>query len=377
MKILMLLSKEFSIDPRVYNESVSLHRSGHQMMVLMWDRKHSKSPEETIDGIHVMRLKNTKTMNLLPTALLKNPFWWRMAYKKALSLYEKNIFRFDVVHCHDLDTLQIGVWLKKKLPIRLVYDSHEIFGYMIAGNYPKPVASVVFYLEKRLVKSVDAIITVAEPHEKYFKKIYKKPVTLVRNCKPLFTQTYIPPTNQQCTFLYIGSLNEGRFLMEAIEVCSTIEQIHFRIAGYGLLQKEIERYLKENRVSKIDFAGIIPMNQVLSETVKSDVVFCVFDPKKPNNRVGPPNKIFEAMVCGRPVIATKNIYSGDLVEQIDMGRTTEYTKEGLRKVIVELRDNPVLREQLGKNALHAALTEFNWSMQEKQLYLVYQGLNAT
>jgi glycosyltransferase involved in cell wall biosynthesis len=376
MKILMLLSKEFSIDPRVYHESISLHNKGHQVMVIMWDRKNSNFSEENIDGIDVLRIKNNKIMNVIPKDILRIPFWWRLAYKKALKLYKKNLFKFDVVHCHDLDTLQIGVWLKKKLHIKLIYDSHEIFSYMIAGSYPKFVAKSAFSLEKRLVKYVDSIITVAEPHAKYFRNICDKPVTLVRNCKQLFTQTYIPSTNNICTVLYIGNLNEGRFLKEAIEVCSNIERIRFKIAGFGSLEAYIKGYIREKNISNIEFVGIIPMNLVLSETVKSDIVFCVFDPNKPNNQVGPPNKIFEAMVCGRPVIATKNIYSGDLVQKLDMGRTTDYTKNGLKNVLVELRDNPLLREQLGKNALKAAIAEFNWPLQEKQLYSVYFEIKA-
>lgn len=372
----MLLSKEFSIDPRVYHESISLNNKGHQVMVLMWDRKNSNLSEENIDGINVLRLKNNLIMNLLKKDIIRTPFWWILAYKTSLKLHKENLFKFDVVHCHDLDTLKIGVWLKKKLRVKLIYDSHEIFSYMIAGTYPRFLSKITFLLEKQLIKNVDNIITVAEPHEKYFRSICDKPVTLVRNCKEVFTQKYIPSINNICTISYIGNLNEGRFLKEAIEVCSTIKDIHFRIAGFGSLEGYIKKYLSEKKVCNVEFLGTIPMNQVPIETVKSDIIFCVFDPNKPNNQVGPPNKIFEAMACGRPIIATKHIYSGDFVEKLKIGCTTSYTKEGLKKVIIELRDDSLLRERLGKNALQAAISEFNWPMQEKQLFSVYAKLNA-
>lgn len=372
----MLLSKEFTIDPRVYHESTSLYSQDHDVRVLMWDRNNGHSPEEKVDGVSVIRLKNSRAMNVLPNEVMRNPFWWRKAYRAALKMYKNDSFRFDVVHCHDLDTLQIGVWLKKKLGVPLIYDSHEIFGHMIAGSHPKAVAKFAFALEKYLVKQVDSIITVAEPHETYFNTICDKPVTLVRNCKELFIDSYVPSKNDSCRLLYIGSLNEGRFLAEAVEVCSTLENINFKIAGYGRLEERIKELTQEKKATNIEFVGTIPMSQVLSETLHSDIVFCVFDPTKPNNRVGPPNKIFEAMVCGRPVIATKSIYSGDLVERFDMGLTTEYSKESLRKVLLNLRDNPSLREMMGKNALKAAKSEFNWSVQEKKLFSVYSEVNA-
>jgi glycosyltransferase involved in cell wall biosynthesis len=106
-------------------------------------------------------------MKLLPNDLFRNPLWWRTAYKRGLELYKTNQFMFDVVHCHDLDTLQSGVRLKKKLKIKLIYDAHEIFGYMISRDMPKIVVNASFLMEKRLIKNVDRTITVNEPLENY------------------------------------------------------------------------------------------------------------------------------------------------------------------------------------------------------------------
>ena len=52
-----------------------------------------------------------------------------------------------------------GVWLKKKLGIKLIYDAHEIFGYMIKKQNKKFIVNKVFDLEKKWVESVDYIIT--------------------------------------------------------------------------------------------------------------------------------------------------------------------------------------------------------------------------
>jgi len=68
---------------------------------------------ELKDGIEVFRSYNTKFMDLLPYDIIRMHFWWRNGYKDALKLFEKN--HFDVVHCHDLDTLSIGIRLKEKI----------------------------------------------------------------------------------------------------------------------------------------------------------------------------------------------------------------------------------------------------------------------
>lgn len=126
-------------------------------------------------------------MKILPLDLFKNPLWWRKALKKALKLYD-NGFRFDVVHCHDLDTLKSGVWLKNKLGIKLVYDVHEIFGYMMERDMPKFIVNFSLKLEKKLVKHVDGIIAVNEPVEKYLRSSTDKPITIVMNCNVLNKQ---------------------------------------------------------------------------------------------------------------------------------------------------------------------------------------------
>ena len=108
MNILMILSNPFIVDPRVYKEATSLVQAGHQVTVIVWDRKQQYEPESIIDGVRIIRIHNKKLQRILPHDLFRNPLWWRTAYKKGLELYNTD-FPFDVVHCHDLDTLQAGI----------------------------------------------------------------------------------------------------------------------------------------------------------------------------------------------------------------------------------------------------------------------------
>lgn len=224
-----------------------------------------------------------------------------------------------------------------------------------------------------MLQNVNHVITVAEPHEAWFNKMNYSKVTLVRNCKQIINNTYSPTSNNSFTITYIGGLNKVRFITEAIEVCSNLDGVYLKIAGSGVIEDAVKK-LSES-IENVDFLGKIPMNKVLSETCSSDAVLCVLDPSQPNNQVGPPNKIFEAMVCGRPVIATKGIYSGNLIEKLNMGLAINYCKEDLKNAIILLRDDKKLRERLGRNALKAALSEHNWSNQERKLLQVYNELN--
>jgi len=373
MKILMLLSNPFMVDPRVSREAKSLIDNGHEVTVIVWDRKNDYSEHEVVDDVNLIRIHNKGLMKLLPNDLFRNPLWWRTAYKKALELYKTNEFKFDVVHCHDLDTLQSGVWLKKKLGIKLIYDAHEIFGYMISGDMPKVVVKAAFWMEKRLIKNVDHVITVNEPLKKYFKSITHKPITIVMNCKDLISEEYQPPKNDVFIICYIGILHKSRMFPEIIDVIGNIENIKFVIAGKKEnLYDEVKE--KSKKYKNIKFLGTIPFEEVIPRTMESNAILCLFDPTNPNNEMGLPNKIFEGMITGRPIIVTKGLYYSKIIEKEKCGISVDYDKEEIRKSIIKLRDNSKLCEELGKNALKAAIREYNWKKQEEKLLRIYKEL---
>jgi glycosyltransferase involved in cell wall biosynthesis len=374
MKILMVLSKDFIVDPRVYREAKSLVEEGNQVTVISWDRTHKHEHNRVIEGINVIFLYNTKGMNLLPNDILRNPFWWRAAYKKGIQLYQ-NGFTFDVVHCHDLDTLQTGVWLKRKLGVKLIYDAHEIFVYMIERSAPKVVVRYANRMERKLLKEVDYVITVDDGYAEYFRHITTKPLAIVRNCKDLIGE-YKPPSQHIFTLTYIGTLNRSRFFPQMLHVIGKIQNVQFIIIAKkeNILYNEVKELAQTYK--NIKFLDPIPTSQVLSVTQEGHVVVCLFDPTKKLNRIGSPNKLFEAMVTGRPIIVTKGTHAGDIVEREQCGLSVDYSEEGLEKAVLLLRDNPALCEQLGRNGLKAAQSEFNWSKQEEQLHSVYQQVNA-
>jgi glycosyltransferase involved in cell wall biosynthesis len=372
MKILMILSNSFIVDPRVYKEALSLSDAGHSVTVIFWDREGKYPAEQTVKNVRVIGIQTTGIMKFLPHDLFRNPLWWRRAYKKACDLYQKGD-TFDVVHCHDLDTLQTGVWLKRDLNIKLIYDAHEIFGYMIERTLPRFVSKISFIIEKILIKQVDQIITVNDPLKTFFSKITATPIHIIMNCGEITTRTYVPPNNTIFTVTYFGILDSSRMFPRILEYLGTIDKIQFIIAGKkARLYNEVEQ-LSKNYNNTI-FLGSIPYDTVIEKTMQCNVILCMLDPSDRNNQVGLPNKIFEAMLTGRPVIVTKGLYYSKLVESEKCGISVDYDFEEVKKSILMLRDDPELCEELGKNGLHAAIREYNWEKQKEALLAVYERL---
>ena len=301
--------------------------------------------------------------------------WQWYAYRQALALTRKS--SFGVIHCHDLDTLAIGIGLKRRLGLPLIYDAHEIYGYMKTRTFPHFIANMFLWLEKRWVRQVDYIITVVEPLKKYFKGISDRPISIVMNCKPIQSLEYQIPDNEGIfTILYIGVLHQGRAVPMLVDAVGELTNVCCIIGGTG--HPEFVHTLEEKcrAVSNANFIGQVPFDQVMPMTKKADAVFMMINPEDLNNRIGLGNKQFEAMVCGRPIICTKGTYSGDITEEEQVGLTVEYNKEALKTAIVMLRDAPELREELGRNALQAAISHYNWPRQEEKLLEVYRNVTS-
>jgi len=157
VKALMFVSNAFVSDPRVYLEAKSLVGASHEVTVIAWDMNKENLPRQNWDGIQVVRLRTSLPPKYGFAAWLWQAFnlllWQRQAYHQALILNKET--HFDVIHCHDLDTLLIGIRLKRKLGLPLIYDAHEIYGYMLARTYPRWIANISLWLEKRLITRVD------------------------------------------------------------------------------------------------------------------------------------------------------------------------------------------------------------------------------
>ncbi len=357
-------------DPRVHKEAKILVDTENEVTVIVWDRRHSYNSKDMVDGIQLVRIHNNRLMKLLPTDSFRNPIWWRKAYKKGLELH-KNGFDFDAVHCHDLDTLHAGVWLKKKLGVKLVYDAHEIFGDMIKGEHPV-LSKIAFKIEDRLIKHVDHIITIDEPFKKYYDKSFGKPVTIVMNCKNLIYSDYKIPDNDIFTLIYIGLMSKRRLFPQILDIVENLDDVKLILAGKKeSMFDEIEKLSK--KYNNTEFLGTIPSEEILPLTRRGNVTFVIVDVKK-QYTMNVYNKQFEAMTCGRPIIVTKGTYASEMTEELKCGLTVEYSKKSVKEAIIKLRDNPKLCEELGRNAFKAAKEKYNWDVEKNKLLKVYKEI---
>src|SRR5215472_14698493 len=143
--VLMLLTNVYDPDPRVRQEALALIRMGLRVRLLAWDRDLKAASRECIEGVEVERVFLASAHGRGTTQL----FFYAALYLKLLWRGWRT--SFDVIHCHDLDTLPIGFLLGKLKRKPIVYDAHESFPDMVHGNVHPVVERGLVRLDRKSV----------------------------------------------------------------------------------------------------------------------------------------------------------------------------------------------------------------------------------
>jgi len=378
--ILMLTTKPIKNDPRVFNEAKSLSKK-YKVVVIRLDDIHKEKSNCNIfetgnkyDVTEIIIFCDSKKYKIKG---LKMFLGYYKSFITVLNFIDISNITINAIHSHDLSTLYLGALLKKRLHIPLLYDSHEIWSFMITRKLPIVLNKVVEYsmrlYERMLLKKVDIVITVNNALKYFFVPITNKPVEVIMNCKHFNNIEYTYPEYKKFTMIYLGLLAEHRFVLNLIHVAKLLEpeNVNLILAGKNKpivpqIKKEIYGY------SNIVFLGEIPMQQVLDITKKSHVVISMINPNDKNDSFAYTNKQFEAMSLGRPVITTKNTLAGNLTKRCNCGLVIDYNEQSLIESILLLKGNPEYCKILGINGLEWVYKKYNWQKQEDKLLEIYK-----
>jgi len=333
--------------------------------VLAWDRSHSQGNQVQgafqVDHIRTARVGG-KTM-----FFLRLPVFYGRAILRGLRSQP------DVVHAHDLDTLVPGLLISRLRGVPLVYDAHEHYARMVEGDVPKFAVVALDRLEANLVGNPDLVIAANEMIHDYLGPHIRGRSIVVMNCIDLPPRSSIRKNDggEHLCFFYGGSLEPLRYVLELISAVESDERCILRVAGRGRLEDEVKS--ASQRCDRIVFLGYLGHDQLLNEMLQAHVVPTLFDPSNENNRIGTPNRLFEAMALGIPVLATKGTLSGRMVEDEKCGLAIEWSEPNFQEAVTLLL-NPALRRSMSVNGRNAAESKYNWPIMKDRLLKEYSKL---
>lgn len=381
MKIVMLLANPFRPDPRVAREAKALVECGHEVTIVAWDREAGGEypSQETRDGYVIERVRNVRTSyGAGIRQVLYTPRFWRDA------LFKAQAFIPDVVHCHDLDTLPAGWFLKRKMRVPLIYDAHEDYPALMSLYLPKLMVAILSLGEKYFLREVDTSITASSLLADKFRKGGVERVFTIGNYQSLgeydqLTNEELDAVRQdlnikQGKFIltYLGTFSRNRELLPLIEAVRNDDNVELLIWGDGYQRKEVEEAAKQ--VPNARYLGWASPDKVPAYFSISDVIFYCLKVDYPGAIYNAPNTLSNAMAAGRPVIANDVGDLGRIVHQTGCGLLiSDVTPETIREAISRLKHKRI-REQLGKAGRKAAEQQYNWDFASKSLMNIYQQI---
>jgi glycosyltransferase involved in cell wall biosynthesis len=375
--VLMLLTNCYDPDPRVRQEALALIGMGCRVRILAWDRDLKVPPYDCIEGVEVERVflaskHGRGNLQVCFYAWLYLKMFWR-AMRTS----------FDVIHCHDLDTLPIGFVLGKFKRKPIVYDAHESFTDMLVGSVHPGLRAGLVRLENLLIRHTDVLITVGEKLRRHFEERGAAHSVVIGNWKrpEEYSRTEeenretrqrlgIPPNALVVTC--ITQLLRDRQIEELLDAIESLPNWWVIIGGKGVLEETVQVRAAKN--PRVLYVGLVKANDIPSYTCASDVIYYGFDPVNPNARFSAPNKLFEALTAGRPLITGNFGEIGEVVRTARCGIVLEsYTAANVRDALVRM-SNSELRAEFALSAKQCGLASMNWSRGLEVLYRTYSRL---
>ncbi len=282
------------------------------------------------------------------------------------------------VNCHNLAALPLCVFLKQRKGAALVYDTHELETETLHTKGLRRV--IARMVERILIRFADEVVVVNDAIADWYRGAYGLDnVSVVRNVpvrhegdakKSRILRDAFGIGEDGLVFLYQGILTRGRgvdLLLDAFAGASPDRHILF--LGYGDLEGEVTRAAR--RFPNIHYHPAVPPEKIAEFTAGADVGISLIENVCRSYYMSLPNKVFEYLQCGLPVVVSRFPAMAEVVDRFGCGWAIPVERDLLARLVGSLSREEVDRRR--EKAL-AAAESCHWALEEPTLLGVYRRL---
>jgi glycosyltransferase involved in cell wall biosynthesis len=415
----MAVGTDMSHDARVWKEALTLAHAGYSVTVLA--AYHADLPaEEVHEGVRVIRVE-PRRLNPFPRlarakggltqqlaaaeqpvshttsntthsaradgllASLTGSLWSIRVLLENLCWVKR--LAPDVLHVHDADRLALGLLASALCKVRIVYDAHEYVPGLDKQHLARFTLQRYCALERALVQRSQAVITVNAAIADLVRDRHNlSRVTVLHNfphaCAPEgdghLLRTRLPDELRQLpVFLFQGRLTSGRGIEEFLHTVSLLPDVAGVVVGSGPQENAFQATAEQLGISRrVVFIPQVPWRELSILTQGADLGFCLSQATCQNNILALPNKLFEYLTAGVPVVVSDfPVLRQYVVEQeVGIAVPQDEPREIARRVRALLDEHGRI-EQMRRNAREVSRTKYNWTSQEPALVALYDELD--
>jgi glycosyltransferase involved in cell wall biosynthesis len=361
-KIIHLTTVHGRYDVRIFHKQCrSIAAHGYGVTLVVQDGKG----DENSDGVSIIDL------GFPPSGRV-----WRIVLSpwRAYRLLRK--MPADIIHFHDPELMLAGFLLKKGKH-HVIYDAHEdvprdiLSKYWIPAGLRKVLSFLFEKLENTIARRLDAVVGATPFIAKRFQSI--NPKSIVVNNFPI--QEEFQPGNEgrpfSRTVCYIGGITRVRGINELVEALGILHDVTLIMCGPFESKAYEEELMASAGWKYVDYRGIVGRDEVREIMACSALGVVTYLPG-PNHTDSQPNKMFEYMAAGLPLLASDFPFWRQIVEEAQCGVCVDPGSPAeIAKAIAGLLSDEAMCRAKGRAGRRAIENRFNWMNESKKLLKLY------
>ncbi len=283
---------------------------------------------------------------------------------------------------NDLDTLLPNFLVSRLRNIPLAYDSHEYYTETPELVNRKFVQHVWKLMEQFMLSRIDRMITVNESIAQMFRQEYGIEVVVVRNIPPSIKISTTKsrydlglPVEKKLLILQGSGINIDRGVEELVLAMQYIDNAVLLLIGNGDAMPVIRNLIKDNHLEdKVMLFPRMNYNEMMCYTQLADVGFTLDKDTNLNYRFSLPNKLFDYIHAGIPVLATPLVEIKAIIDRFQIGGFIDSHQPDImaKQIGNYLIQNDLMR--VWRKNLSFAAESLNWENEEKILLKFYSTL---
>ena len=302
----------------------------------------------------------------------------RMLLRPWRILAAARAMRARLYHFHDPELLLIALFLRRG-GAQVIYDSHEdtprsLLSRDWVPRWLRPGLSAVFERFENFVVRRLAAVVAATPHiAARFVRLNPRSLDISNYPLDAEMQGEVQPIGEARTVCYLGGIGRVRGIFEMV---NALEHVDARLILAGPWESaETEQAARSlPGWSKVDYRGVVGRQHVRQIMAESRAGLVFFHPE-PNHVDAQPNKMFEYMSAGLPILASDFPLWRTLMVESGAGRCADPLDPlAIAKAIGELLADPAEGRRMGQRGRDAVHQRFRWSLEERKLVNLYAEL---